>query len=75
MDSQPTQRAEIYLAGLVDDAADGRKKKGGKKTKEAVFDVLLFFWQMVRVFLLLEVCVFWNPSCLFLEETYQAHVR
>lgn len=63
MDSQPTQRAEIYLVGPVDDAADGRKKK--EKRPRKLFLMFLFFLQVVRVFLLLEVCVFWTPPCLF----------
>lgn len=41
MDSQPTKRAEIYLAGLVDDAADGRKK--GEKRPRKQFLMFFFF--------------------------------
>lgn len=42
MDSQPTQRAEIYLVGPVDDAADGRKKK--EKRPRKLFLMFLFFF-------------------------------
>ena len=45
MDSQPTKRVEIYLVGLVDDAADQRKKAG--EDQGSCFDVAGGGWFFV----------------------------